>query len=116
MTILRAVAVLALVLVSGTTRAADYPAPAEADWVARDFKFHTGEVMAELKLHYLTIGDPAGIPVLVLHGNGGSANSMLTPAFAGELFGRGQALDVSKYRPLQLRRHSRSHDGERKIL
>jgi len=97
MTILRAVALLALVLVSGTTRAADYPAPAEADWVARGFKFHNGEVMDELKLHYLTIGDPAGIPVLVLHGNGGSANSMLTPAFAGELFGRGQALDASKY-------------------
>jgi len=97
MTMLRAVAVLALVLLSGTARADDYPAPREADWVARDFKFHTGEVMPALKLHYLTIGDPAGMPVLVLHGNGGSASSMLTPAFAGELFGRGQALDASKY-------------------
>ncbi|MGA9037613.1 MAG: alpha/beta fold hydrolase [Pseudolabrys sp.] len=94
---LRAIAVLALVLLSGTARAGDYPAPREADWIARDFKFHTGEVMPELKLHYLTIGDPTGLPVLVLHGNGGAAASMLTPAFAGELFGPGQALDASKY-------------------
>ena len=97
MTMLRAIAVLALVLLSGTARAGDYPASREADWIARDFKFHTGEVMPELKLHYLTIGDPAGQPVLVLHGNGGAAASMLTPAFAGELFGPGQALDASKY-------------------
>ena len=97
MTMLRAIAVLALVLLSGTARAGDYPAPREADWIARDFKFHTGEVMPELKLHYLTIGDPTGLPVLVLHGNGGAAASMLTPAFAGELFGPGQALDASKY-------------------
>jgi len=33
----------------------------------------------------------------VLHGSGGSAASMLTPAFAGELFGKGQPLDASKY-------------------
>src|SRR6476620_9350354 len=97
MTMLRAIAVLALVLLSGTARAGDYPAPREADWIARDFKFHTGEVMPELKVHYLTIGDSAGLPVLVLHGNGGAAGSMLTPAFAGELFGPGQALDASKY-------------------
>ena len=97
MTILRAIAVLALVLLSGTARAADYPAPKEGDWIARDFKFHTGEVMPELKLHYTTIGDPAGIPILILHGTGGSAASMLTPAFAGELFGPGQPLDAAKY-------------------
>jgi homoserine O-acetyltransferase len=34
---------------------------------------------------------------VVLHGSGGSANSMLTPAFAGELFGAGQPLDATKY-------------------
>jgi homoserine O-acetyltransferase len=77
--------------------AADYPAPKQGDFVARDFKFHGGEVMAELKLHYTTVGEPTGQPVLVLHGSGGSAASMLTPAFAGELFGPGQPLDASKY-------------------
>jgi homoserine O-acetyltransferase len=77
--------------------AADYPAPKQADWIARDFKFHTGEVMPELKLHYTTVGDPSGQPVLVLHGTAGSAASMLTPTFAGELFGPGQPLDATKY-------------------
>jgi homoserine O-acetyltransferase/O-succinyltransferase len=77
--------------------AADYPAPKDGDFVVRNFKFHTGETMPELKLHYTTVGDPSGPPVLVLHGSGGSAQTMLTPAFAGELFGAGQPLDASKY-------------------
>jgi homoserine O-acetyltransferase/O-succinyltransferase len=77
--------------------AADYPAPKQGDFIARDFKFHTGETMPELRLHYTTVGEPTGQPVLVLHGSGGSAASMLTPAFAGELFGPGQPLDASKY-------------------
>ena len=86
-----------LVLTSVAAMAADYSAPRQGDWVARNFKFHTGESMPELKLHYTTIGDPSGQPVLVLHGSGGSAASMLTPGFAGELFGEGQPLDASKY-------------------
>jgi homoserine O-acetyltransferase len=53
--------------------------------------------MAELRLHYTTVGEPTGQPVLVLHGTGGSAVSMLTPGFAGELFGAGQPLDATKY-------------------
>jgi homoserine O-acetyltransferase/O-succinyltransferase len=77
--------------------AADYPSPKQGDFIARDFKFHTGETMPELRLHYTTVGEPTGQPVLVLHGSGGSAASMLTPAFAGELFGPGQPLDASKY-------------------
>jgi homoserine O-acetyltransferase/O-succinyltransferase len=75
---------------------AEYPAPKQGEWVARDFKFHTGEVMPELKLHYTTVGESSGTLVVVLHGTGGSAASMLTPAFAGELFGRGQPLDATK--------------------
>jgi homoserine O-acetyltransferase len=77
--------------------AADYPAPKQGDWIAKDFKFHTGETMPELRLHYTTVGEPSGQPVLVLHGSGGSSASMLTPTFAGELFGPGQPLDASKY-------------------
>jgi homoserine O-acetyltransferase len=90
-------AVIAFALTSVSAVAADYPAPKEGDWVARDFKFHTGEVMPELRIHYTTMGAPSGQPVLVLHGSGGSAASMLTPAFAGALFGPGQPLDATKY-------------------
>jgi len=77
--------------------AADYPAPKEGSWVVRDFRFHTGEVLPELRLHYTTVGAPTGEPVLILHGTTGSAASMLTPTFAGELFGPGQPLDASRY-------------------
>jgi homoserine O-acetyltransferase len=77
--------------------AAEYPPPKQADWTAKDFRFHTGEVMSDLHLHYVTIGDPANEPVLILHGTAGSAASMLTPGYAGELFGAGQPLDASKY-------------------
>src|SRR5437868_5105674 len=73
------------------------PAPRDADWVAKDFRFHTGEVMPELRIHYVTIGDPKNEPVLLLHGTTGSSQSMLTPAFAGVLYGAGQPLDASKH-------------------
>jgi homoserine O-acetyltransferase len=84
-------------MTSFTALAADYPAPKQGDWIARDFKFHTGETMPELRLHYTTVGEPSGQPVLVLHGSGGSAAAMLTPTFAGELFGPGQPLDAARY-------------------
>ncbi len=87
----------AFALVSFAATAADYPAPKQGDWVAHDFKFHTGEVLPDLRLHYVTIGEPSGIPVVVLHGSGGSAQAMLTPAFAGTLFGPGQPFDAAKY-------------------
>ena len=77
--------------------ATPYPEPHEATWVARDFRFHTGEVMPELRLGYLTIGEPSGTPVLVLHGTAGSSRSMVSPAFAGQLFGPGQPLDAARH-------------------
>ncbi|KQV85717.1 alpha/beta fold hydrolase [Pelomonas sp. Root1237] len=77
--------------------AADAPAVKEGDWVVRDFRFHTGEVLSELRIHYTTVGAPTGEPVLVLHGTTQSGTSMLAAAFAGELFGAGQPLDASRY-------------------
>jgi homoserine O-acetyltransferase len=94
---LQAAVLAAFALTSVEAMAADYPAPRQGDWIAQNFKFHTGEIMPELKLHYTTVGEPSGQPVLVLHGSGGSAAAMLTPTFAGELFGSGQPLDASKY-------------------
>ena len=93
----RAAATFALIAAALPGLAADYPAPKEGSWLVQDFKFQSGEVLPELKLHYRTVGNPAGEPVLVLHGTAGSGASMLTPAFAGELFGAGQPLDASRY-------------------
>jgi homoserine O-acetyltransferase/O-succinyltransferase len=90
-------AALAFALTSALASAADYPSPKQGDWTARDFRFQSGEVLPELRLHYRTVGNPSGEPVLILHGTGGSGASLLTPAFAGELFGSGQPLDASKY-------------------
>ena len=89
--------VLLLALTALVAFAADYPAPKEGDWVVRDFRFHTGDVLPELRLHYTTVGEPSGEPVLVLHGTTGSGAGMLSPAFAGELFGPGQPLDAQRY-------------------
>jgi len=93
----RLIAVLAFIALPFAAVAADYPAPKQGEWVARDFKFHTGEVMPQVRLAYTTVGEPSGEPVLVLHGTSQRAAAMLTPAFAGELFGAGQPLDASKY-------------------
>src|SRR5262245_61269170 len=97
MKLMQAAALLAFALIPFGAHAQHYPAPKQGEWVAKDFKFHTGEVMPELRLAYTTVGEPSGQPVLILHGTGGSGSSMLTQAFAGELFGPGQPLDASKY-------------------
>jgi homoserine O-acetyltransferase/O-succinyltransferase len=89
--------ILAVLLWAVPGHAADYPAPVEGDWVVRDFRFHTGEVLPELRLHYTTVGAPTGEPVLILHGTAQSGTAMLTPAFAGELSGPGQPLDAGHY-------------------
>jgi homoserine O-acetyltransferase len=95
--LLGAATCVALSLAAFAAAAQAYPAPKEGSWIARDFRFHTGETMAELRLHYRTIGEPSGEPVIVLHGTTGSGASMLSPAYAGELFGPGQPLDATKY-------------------
>lgn len=77
--------------------AANYPDPKEGTWVAKDFKFHTGEVMPEVTLHYRTIGSPSNEPVLLLHGTAGSGLNFMTRNFADEMFGAGQPLDATKY-------------------
>src|SRR5258706_8433105 len=76
---------------------ADYPAPKEADWVARDFRFHSGTTLPEVRLHYTTVGAPSGEPVLVLHGTGGAAANMPTKDLAGRVYGPGPPPDASPH-------------------
>ena len=89
--------VAALTFIATSAFAQSFPAPKTGEWIAKDFKFHTGETLAEVKLAYTTIGDPKGEPVLILHGTSGNAGSMLGAPFGGTLFGPGQPLDAAKY-------------------
>jgi homoserine O-acetyltransferase len=84
--------------------AAEYPAPVEGDYVIKDFRFKSGEILSELRLHYRTIGTPvrdaAGVvrnAVLIMHGTGGSGSGFLSDSFAGVLFEPGQLLDGTKH-------------------
>jgi homoserine O-acetyltransferase len=84
--------------------AAAYPAPVEGDFVLKDFKFRSGEVLPELKIHYRTVGTPrrdasgaVSNAVLITHGTTGSGAQFIRPEFAGDLFGVGQPLDATKY-------------------
>jgi homoserine O-acetyltransferase len=63
----------------------------------KDFHFHSGESLPELRLHYTTVGIPGRPAVLIMHGTGGTGRGFLSAGFAGELFGPGQPLDATKY-------------------
>ena len=84
--------------------AANYPSPAEGDFLIRDFRFASGESLPELRVHYRTLGTPRadarGVvrnAVLILHGTGGSGASLMRAEFAGELFAPGQPLDAARF-------------------
>ena len=85
-------------------RAADYPAPTEGDYTIHNFKFVSGEMLPELKIHYRTLGKPekdaqgrTTNAVLITHGTTGSGGQFIRPEFAGELFGKDQPLDTAKF-------------------
>jgi homoserine O-acetyltransferase len=87
-----------------TRPAATYPAPTEGDYVIKDFHFHNGQTLPELRIHYRTLGTPRrddkGIvrnAMLIMHGTGGSGKQFLRAEFANELLGKGQILDVDRY-------------------
>jgi homoserine O-acetyltransferase len=90
----------------GTAYAAE-PAPSptqEGDYMVREFKFHSGETLKDLRLHYTTLGEPhrnakgqVDNAVLILHGTGGDGHQFLRPQFAGVLFAAGGLLDPAKY-------------------
>jgi homoserine O-acetyltransferase/O-succinyltransferase len=81
-----------------------YPQQFEGDWNMPDFTFQSGETLASLRLHYITLGSPARggdgrvrNAVLILHGTGGTGRNFLSSEFGGELFGKGQPLDATRY-------------------
>jgi homoserine O-acetyltransferase len=97
-------AIAVMLLAAAGLQAADYPPPVEGDFILRDFRFASGEVLPELRLHYRTLGkaekDAAGRvrnAVLILHGTGGTGGQFLRREFAGELFSAGGILDATRF-------------------
>jgi homoserine O-acetyltransferase/O-succinyltransferase len=100
----RAWLVLYLLSAALVVHAGPYPTPQSGSFVIKDFQFKSRERLAEVTLHYYTLGTPqkdasgkVRNAVLILHGTGGSGRQFLTPTFAGELFAPGQILDAAKY-------------------
>ena len=82
----------------------NWPNYREGDFVIVDYRFTSGEMLAELKLHYRTLGtaerNAAGEivnGVLLLQGNTGTGANWLRPSLADELFKPGQPLDAGRY-------------------
>jgi homoserine O-acetyltransferase len=96
----------AVLLISSVALRAKEAAPRSFDgyYVLHDFHFASGETLPELRIHYTAIGkarkDSHGHvsnAVLILHGTGGSGNSLINERFSDVLFGPGQLLDADKY-------------------
>jgi homoserine O-acetyltransferase len=101
-----ATAVLSLVVVASaaTAQSISHWPTQDGTFTIPDFHFGTGETLPQLRLHYLTLGkrhtDRSGHTdnaVLLLHGTGGDAHSLLNPIFSEVLFGPGQPLDITRY-------------------
>lgn len=97
-------AISALLLAAALPAAAQTLPTKEGDAVLKDFTFRSGEKLPELRIHYTTLGTPhrnakgeIDNAVMVLHGTGGSGKQFLSPQFAGELYGPGQPLDITRY-------------------
>lgn len=103
---MRILAALALVftLVAGASAQTVKLNPTEGDYVAKNFRFRSGEQLPELRLHYTTLGSPhrnakgeIDNAVLIMHGTGGDGKQFFRPQFADVLFAPGGLLDPAKY-------------------
>jgi homoserine O-acetyltransferase len=96
--------VLASVAARVDAQPAPYPVPVEGDFIAKDVAFASGDRLAEVRIHYRTLGTPRrdadGVVrngVLILHGTGGTGRGFLSDSYAGRLFGKGQPLDAERF-------------------
>ena len=95
---------LFLLVFTASCLAQSDPPAIPGDFIIKDYKFESGETLPELKLHYVTLGQPRKAAsgrvtnaVLILHGTGGTNSQFLGRTFGGVLFGKGQLLDSDKY-------------------
>jgi homoserine O-acetyltransferase len=94
----------AFFLLTGAAAAGPLDSAKEGDFVARDFAFRSGETMAELRLHYTTLGQPkrdtqgrVTNAIMILHGTGGDGHQFFRKQFADVLFEKGGLLDPARF-------------------
>ena len=75
-----------------------------ADAAYTQYKLRDGETLPELRLHYVTLGQPhksaAGSidnAILLLHWTGASSQALLVPEYQQALFASGSPLDAKRY-------------------
>ena len=80
------------------------PQATDADFTIPNFRFHTGETLPALRMHYTTVGKPirdahghVTNAVLIMHGTGGWGRVLIRPEFSGVLFSPGGLLDARRY-------------------
>jgi homoserine O-acetyltransferase len=76
----------------------------DGTYTIQNFHFKDGETIPQLRLHYITLGTPhrdaqghVDNAILLLHGTGGDAHSLMNPVFSNVLFGPGQPFDITKF-------------------
>jgi len=74
------------------------------DVVFENYRFRDGETLAEVRIHYATVGEPhrnkegqVDNAVLVLHWTGSDSRVLLTPQYMHALFDPGRPLDSNRY-------------------
>lgn len=80
------------------------PAAHQADAVFANYTFRDGETLAQVKLHYATLGKAhrnaqgeIDNAILVLHWTGADSRALLSPVWTTSLYGPGRPLDSNRY-------------------
>ena len=76
----------------------------QADAWFEQYRFHNGEILPRLRIHYSTLGSPhrnaqgqIDNAVLVIHWTGADGNTLLSKNFMEALFAPGRPLDATRY-------------------
>ena len=109
MNISRAVTLLLILnaavgLLRAQSRTSEFLSQGQGDFIIKNFRFADGEVLPELRLHYVTLGtahrNASGQidnAVLLLHSTGGDTTEFFEPSLSGPLYGPDELLDLKKF-------------------
>ena len=77
---------------------------AQADAWFENYRFHDGEILPRVRIHYATLGRPhrnaqgqIDSAVLVIHWTGADGNTLLSRNYMQALFAPGRPLDATRY-------------------